>query len=209
MKKLLCIFISIILCFSFGMTAFAEEDDTAPNDTQSASQPRLMVESYTLSKPDLKPNESATLEIKLKNHSLKKNINNIAITLSDEANEISTIGVNSGYIDKIIPNSTYTYTATIRATKTASEGVHKLAVSLEYEDDDYTQYTSTSQISINITKKKKASTTKKVSLLNLMSFFSSLIVSFKFLMNLSLLSFFRITDKFALFDGDTYLPSRE
>ena len=30
MKKLLCIFISIILCFSFGMTAFAEEDDTAP-----------------------------------------------------------------------------------------------------------------------------------------------------------------------------------
>jgi len=39
--------------------------------------------------------------------------------------------------------------------------VHKLAVSLEYEDDDYTQYTSTSQISINVTKKKKASTTKK------------------------------------------------
>ena len=106
MKKLLCIFISIILCFSFGMTAFAGEDDTAPSDNQSASQPRLMVESYTLSKPDLKPNESATLEIKLKNHSLKKNINNIAITLSDEANEISTIGVNSGYIDKIIPNAT-------------------------------------------------------------------------------------------------------
>lgn len=156
MKKLLCIFISIILCFGFGMTAFAGEDDTAPNDTQSASQPRLMVESYTLSKPDLKPNESATLEIKLKNHSLKKNINNIAITLSDEANEISTMGVNSGYIDKIIPNSTYTYTTTIRATKTASEGVHKLAVSLEYEDDDYTQYTSTSQISINVTKKKEA-----------------------------------------------------
>lgn len=156
MKKLLCIFISIILCFSFGMTAFAGEDDTAPNDTQSASQPRLMVESYTLSKPVLKPNESATLEIKLKNHSLKKNINNIAISLSDEANEISTIGVNSGYIDKIIPNSTYTYTATIRATKTASEGVHKLTVSLEYEDDDYTQYTSTSQISINVTKKKEA-----------------------------------------------------
>lgn len=156
MKKLLCILISIILCFSFGITAFAEEDDTAPSDTQSASQPRLMVESYTLSKPDLKPNESATLEIKLKNHSAKKNINNIAITLSDEANEISTIGVNSGYIDKIIPNSTYTYTATIRATKTASEGVHKLAVSLEYEDEDYTQYTSTSQISINVTKKKEA-----------------------------------------------------
>lgn len=156
MKKLLCIFISIILCFSFGMTAFAGEDDTAPSDNQSASQPRLMVESYTLSKPDLKPNESATLEIKLKNHSLKKNINNIAITLSDEANEISAIGVNSGYIDKIIPNSTYTYTATIRAAKTASEGVHKLTVSLEYEDDDYTQYTSTSQISINITKKKEA-----------------------------------------------------
>lgn len=156
MKKLLCIFISIILCFSFGMTAFAGEDDTAPSDNQSASQPRLMVESYTLSKPVLKPNESATLEIKLKNHSLKKNINNIAITLSDEANEISTIGVNSGYIDRIIPNSTYTYTATIRATKTASEGVHKLAVSLEYEDEDYTQYTSTSQISINVTKKKEA-----------------------------------------------------
>ena len=156
MKKLLCIFISIIFCFSFGMTAFAGEDDTAPSDNQSASQPRLMVESYTLSKPVLKPNESATLEIKLKNHSLKKNINNIAISLSDEANEISTIGVNSGYIDKIIPNSTYTYTATIRATKTASEGVHKLTVSLEYEDDDYTQYTSTSQISINVTKKKEA-----------------------------------------------------
>lgn len=34
--------------------------------------------------------------------------------------------------------------------------MHKLAVSLEYEDDDYTQYTSTSQISINVTKKKKA-----------------------------------------------------
>lgn len=156
MKKLLCIFISIILCFSFGMTAFAEEDDTAPSNTENASQPRLMVESYTLSKPDLKPNESATLEIKLKNHSPKKNINNIAISLSDEANEISTMGVNSGYIDKIIPNFIYTYTATIRATKTASEGVHKLAVSLEYEDDDYAQYTSTSQISINVTKKKEA-----------------------------------------------------
>ena len=39
--------------------------------------------------------------------------------------------------------------------------MHKLAVSLEYEDDDYAQYTSTSQISINVTKKKKASTTKK------------------------------------------------
>lgn len=156
MKKLLCILISIILCFSFGITAFAGEDDTAPSDNQSASQPRLMVESYTLSKPDLKPNESATLEIKLKNHSLKKNINNIAITLSDESNEIGITGVNSGYIDKIAPNSTYTYTATIRATKTASEGVHKLAVSLEYEDDDYTQYTSTSQISINVTKKKEA-----------------------------------------------------
>ena len=39
MKKLLCIFISIILCFSFGMTAFAEEDDTEAPPSFGAMDP--------------------------------------------------------------------------------------------------------------------------------------------------------------------------
>ena len=174
MKKIICTFLSFILILSLCFSAFANEDensdasssaDSSIETTQNTSQPKLLVESYTLSKSQFLPNESATLEIKLKNYSSKKSVNNITVSISDETGEVSTQELNSNYISKITPNGEYVLTKTLKVSKSAVEGTHKLGISCEYEDDDFVSYTTSSQIPITVLKVKetttKPSTTKE------------------------------------------------
>lgn len=184
MKKIICIFLSFILSCSLCVSAWASEEaknedesstsfsqtSSTSETTQNASQPKLLVESYTLSKSRLYPNESATLELKLKNYSQKKSVENIVLTISDETGEINTTSLNSNYIGKIEPNGEFILTHTVKVSKNASEGTHKLSINCEYEDKDYVSYTTSSQIPITVLKVKetttKPSTTEKETTLN-------------------------------------------
>ncbi len=168
MKKIIYTFLSFVLILSVCLSAFASDNevpdststsvDSSVETTQNASQPKLLVESYTLSKSRLLPNESATLQITLKNYSQKKSVNNITVSISDETGEVNTQELNSNYIEKIIPNGEYVLTKTLKVSKSAVEGTHKLSINCEYEDDDFATYATSSQISLTVLKVKETTT---------------------------------------------------
>lgn len=158
MKKLVVLLISIIFCLSASITAYASgEAETEPQPeavieetTRDASQPRLMVSSYTLAGESLSTDKSSVLKITFKNYSRKKALYNLKFTITDESGEIKIDGMGTKYVEKISAGGSYTWEVSLTAAKTAQIGEHKLSVTAEYEDEYYDAYSSSDTISLNI-----------------------------------------------------------
>lgn len=158
MKRLVVLLISIIFCLSASITAYASgEADTEPQPeavieetTRDASQPRLMVSSYTLEGESLSTDKSSVLKITFKNYSRKKALYNLKFTISDESGEIKFDGMGTKYVERISAGGSYTWEVSLIAAKTAQIGEHKLGVTAEYEDEYYDAYSSSDIISLNV-----------------------------------------------------------
>lgn len=146
MKKLIAAILAFILCLGFAVTAYAEEEET----TVDNSTPRFMVTSYELDKECLTPNESATLEITMKNYSSTKAVRNLKLSISEGSGDIKPDGMGTDYVRYIAPGDTYTWELTLTASKTAQEGEHRLTVSMEYEDKYFMSYSSSDELSLTV-----------------------------------------------------------
>ena len=146
MKKFLTFIFAMIICMSFAVPAFAQEEET----TQDASQPRVMLSSYSIADDCISPDKEKEIEIVIKNYSSKKAVSNIKLSLTEESGDIKAKGTGTKYVNKIGANSTYTWKVPIIASKTAQTGEHKLTLNVEYEDKYYSSYSSTDVISINV-----------------------------------------------------------
>lgn len=143
MKKLLSIILALVLCIGLSAVAFAE-------DMPDNSTPRLMVTSYKIENGFITPSETRTLEITFKNYSKAKSLHNIKLTLADASGEIETEGMPTAYVSTIKAGGTYVWKATLKAAKTAQIGEHALTVTSEYEDKNYSPYTGSDTIKINV-----------------------------------------------------------
>ena len=79
MKKFLTFIFAMIICMSFAVPAFAQEEET----TQDASQPRVMLSSYSIADDCISPDKEKEIEIVIKNYSSKKAVSNIKLSLTE------------------------------------------------------------------------------------------------------------------------------
>lgn len=154
MKKFLSSILIVLICLSFGITAYADEGEAAapaePETTVDASQPRLMVSSYKLDSEYITPDSDSTIEITFKNHSQTKAISNIKLSLTEESGEIKPSGTGTEYVSRIYAGSSYTWKTKLKASKIAAIGEHRLTVTAEYEDKYYNAYSATDTLLVNV-----------------------------------------------------------
>lgn len=146
MKKFLTFIFAMIICLSFAVPAFAAEKET----TQDASNPRVMLTSYSIKDNCISPDKEKELEIVIKNYSSTKAISNIKLSLTEDSGDIKVKGTGTQYVNRIGANCTYTWNVTLIASKTAQTGEHKLVLEVEYEDKYYSSYSATDTICIDV-----------------------------------------------------------
>lgn len=114
-----------------GIDPYASEPEPAQ---QHFSQPKLMVERYTLDRSYLGAGESATVTVTLRNTSSLQQVNNIKLTFSAENGEIYPAGTGAVYCRQIAQGSSYTWSFMVTATTTAQSKPHSATITMEYED---------------------------------------------------------------------------
>ena len=153
-KKFLTFILAMMICLSFAVPAFAEESAepvaVVEETTQDASNPRVMLTSYSIEDNSISPDKEKDLEIVIKNYSPKKAISNIKLSLTEESGDIKVQGTGTKYVKRISADSTYTWNVKLAASKTAQTGEHKLALSVEYEDKYYNSYSASDTICIDV-----------------------------------------------------------
>lgn len=163
MKRIITSLLVFMFCISVVSPVFAEEvsDDAdvyagepqslssqTEEETQNASQPRLMVSEYKCGV--LTPAEDGTVEISFKNYSAQKAVFNIKLSVLDESGDIRASGIGTKYVDKIKAGGTYTWSLPVTVAKTAASGEHKLSVTAEYEDEYFSAYSSADTLAVTV-----------------------------------------------------------
>ncbi len=156
MKKNFALVLIFLLCVSAAFPVYAQDEDiqetqmqnVSEEETQNASQPRLIVSSYDT--PILTPSEEQTVKITFKNYSKDKAVYNIKFSAIDESGDIRADGVSTKYVDKIKAGGTYEWSLPVTVAKTAVSGEHKLSVTAEYEDEYYTPFTTSDTIAVTV-----------------------------------------------------------
>ena len=146
MTRLITIILALVMCFGSTTTAYAGEKE----ETQDASNPRLMVTDYKVEGGSLTPNKKSKVAITLKNYSKTKNIKNIKLSIAEESGDIKPVGTGNKYVGIIYAGSTYTWEVELTASATAQIGEHAITVSSEYEDKYYTVYSGSDVIRVNV-----------------------------------------------------------
>lgn len=133
------------------------EKATEEPATEDNSTPRFMVTSYELSEKSLSPEKSAVLKVTFKNYSTTKALYNIKLSLEDPSGEILTEGMPTKYVSCVSADSSYTWEIELKAINTASIGQHDLRVSTEYEDKNFSSYSSSDTVRIDVKQSVKLS----------------------------------------------------
>ena len=149
MKKLLSLLLCLLFAAGLAFGSYAEKEE--PETTQmNMSAVKLMVTDYTLEGGSIIPGESSKLTITIKNTNNSKSAKNIKLTLSDGENEIIPDGMGTLFLGVIYAGSSYTWETSLSAVHTAAEGRHQLSLTAEYEDINYSSYSSSDTIFVDV-----------------------------------------------------------
>lgn len=153
MKRAFILVLSFLLCIRSLSTFAAEKasvENTTPQVTEDNSTPRFMVTGYELKEKNLRPGKEGELKISFKNYSSKKAIYNIKLSIKDSSGEIITVGMPTKYVSFICADSTYHWTVKLTASKLSQIGTHDLEVLAEYEDKNFSSYSSSDTIRVDV-----------------------------------------------------------
>ncbi|MBR2411468.1 MAG: SH3 domain-containing protein [Clostridia bacterium] len=134
----------------------AEETSEEPT-TEDNSTPRFMVTSYELSEKSLTPEKTAILKVTFKNYSTAKAVFNIKLSLTDQSGDILSVGMPTKYVNSVYAGSSYTWEIELKAINTASIGQHDLQVTAEYEDKNFSSYSSSDTVRVDVKQTVKLS----------------------------------------------------
>ncbi len=148
MKKALILLITLLLAFTFSVSAFAEESTVVVVDDMST--PRFMVTSYSLDTKELTPGKDSILRIVFQNYSSTKPLKNIKLSISDESGQIEFDGMGTKYVKNVYANKSYVWDVKMTVLPTATVGKYKLSVSSEYEDLNSSSYSSNDVLTLNV-----------------------------------------------------------
>ncbi len=150
MKKIVTFLLIFCLCFTFSVSAFAEETQPVEEVKVDMSTPRLMVTSYSLDTKDLTPGKDSILKITFQNYSSTKNLKNIKLSISDDSGQIEFDGMGTKYVKNVYANKCYVWEVKMTVLPTATVGKYKLSVGSEYEDSNYSSYSSNDTLTLNV-----------------------------------------------------------
>lgn len=124
------------------------------------STPRVIVTGFDTDPKEVHAGDTFTLTLHLKNTSQRTAVSNMLVNLSAPSEGIDadstyaaflpTSGSNTEYITKIGKGATVDLSIEMTAKADLSQKPYQIDVSMDYEDDDYTAYTSTADVSIPI-----------------------------------------------------------
>lgn len=125
-----------------------------------SSTPRVIVTGFTTDPAEVNAGDTFTLTLHLKNTSKRTAVSNMLVNFnapsegSDTENTyaafLPTSGSNTAYISSIGKNATTDLSIEMTAKSDLSQKPYQLDVTMDYEDDAYTAYTSTADVSIPI-----------------------------------------------------------
>ncbi len=150
MKKIITFLMIFCLCFTFSVSAFAEETPPVEEVKVDMSTPRLMVTSYSLDTKDLTPGKESVLKITFQNYSSTKALKNIKLSISDDSGQIEFDGMGTKYVKGIAAGKGYVWEVKMTVLPTATVGKYRLSVGSEYEDSNYSSYSSNDTLTLNV-----------------------------------------------------------
>lgn len=126
-------------------------DGTDSADTgESASQPRLMMESYAYGPRPLQAGGDGTLTATVKNMSRTQSVQNIKLTIQDDGAGILPAETGSVYVPEIGKGESISCDFALRVTEKAAVGPHAVAVTMEYEDESASVLTAADTVVLDI-----------------------------------------------------------
>ncbi len=124
------------------------------------STPRVIVTGFETDPKEVHAGDTFTLTLHLKNTSQRTAVSNMLVNLTAPSEGIDadstyaaflpTSGSNTEYITTIGKGATVDLSIEMTAKADLIQKPYQIDVSMEYEDDDYTSYTSTADVSIPI-----------------------------------------------------------
>ncbi len=123
----------LYVSISDGSDLNVPKPDSEPEPAPS-SQPKLMVESYTLEQDYLPAGESAAIKATIRNTSIAQEVRNIKLSFLEGSGEILPGGTGAEYVKQIAKGGSYTWSFVVTATTTAQSKPHMATITMEYED---------------------------------------------------------------------------
>ncbi|MBO5242096.1 MAG: hypothetical protein J6B19_05425 [Lachnospiraceae bacterium] len=124
------------------------------------STPRVIVTGFDTDPKEVHAGDTFTLTLHLKNTSQRTAVSNMLVNLSAPSEGLDTdstyaaflptSGSNTEYISKIGKGATADLSIEMTAKADLSQKPYQIDVNMEYEDEDYTAYTSSADVSIPI-----------------------------------------------------------
>ena len=137
-------------------------------EDEKKSKPRIIVTGYTTSPETVYAGSVFDLTVKVQNTSKKTTVQNVLFNLEAtvEGNEttaayaafLPTSGSSSVYVEKIAPGQTYEMTIEMEVKSDLAQKPYVLNVNMQYEDEDYLEYTDKANVSIPIKQEAKIDT---------------------------------------------------
>lgn len=138
-----------------------EED----KDKNKKSKPRIIVTGYTTAPETVFAGSVFDLTVRVQNTSKETAVQNVLFNMEAtvEGNDttaayaafLPTSGSSSVYAEKIAPGQTYEMTIEMEVKSDLAQKPYVLTVNMQYEDEDYTEYSDTAKVSIPIKQEAK------------------------------------------------------
>lgn len=150
-----------------GKTENGKLGETA-EDKEQKSKPRIIVTGYTTVPETVYAGSVFELTVKVQNTSKETTVQNILFNLEAtvEGNDstatyaafLPTSGSSAVYVDRIAPGQTYEMTIEMEVKSDLAQKPYVLTVNMQYEDDDFIEYSDAAKVSIPIKQEAKIDT---------------------------------------------------
>lgn len=137
-------------------------------DKDKKSKPRIIVTGYTTSPEIVYAGSVFDLTVKVQNTSKETAVQNVLFNLEAtvEGNDstatyaafLPTSGSSAVYAEKIAPGQTYEMTIEMEVKSDLAQKPYVLTVNMQYEDEDYLEYTDKANVSIPIKQEARIDT---------------------------------------------------
>ncbi len=138
------------------------------SETEKKSKPRIIVTGYTTAPETVYAGSVFDLTVKVQNTSRETAVQNVLFNLEAtvEGNDstaayaafLPTSGSSSVYAASIAPGQTYEMTIEMEVKSDLAQKPYVLTVNMQYEDEDYKEYSDTAKVSIPIKQEAKIDT---------------------------------------------------
>lgn len=137
-------------------------------ENEKKSKPRIIVTGFTTNPENVLAGSVFDLTLKVQNTSKDTAVQNVLFNLEATvegdnntaayAAFLPTSGSNSVYAEKIEPGMAYEMTVEMEVKADLAQKPYVLTVNMQYEDEDYKEYTDTAKVSIPIKQEAKLDT---------------------------------------------------